>query len=138
MTTPARFPYVAMQSALRGASQMPMLPLTLAGDVTQQSVTALLDTGSPVNVLPHSVGLALGGVWDNQRANLRLTGGLAGVAAMAFVLTAKVGSFSPVRLAFAWAQDDSTPIILGQTNFFAEFDVCFFRSQLEFEIRPKQ
>jgi hypothetical protein len=28
-------------------------------------------------------------------------------------------------------------LILGQTNFFMEFDVCFYRSHLEFEIRPK-
>jgi hypothetical protein len=28
-------------------------------------------------------------------------------------------------------------LILGQTNFFMEFDVCFFRSQLIFQIHPK-
>ena len=28
-------------------------------------------------------------------------------------------------------------MILGQVNFFMEFDVCFFRSQAAFEINPK-
>ena len=29
------------------------------------------------------------------------------------------------------------PIILGQLNFFMEFDVCFYGSQLAFELSPK-
>jgi len=28
--------------------------------------------------------------------------------------------------------------LLGQINFFLEFDVCFFRSQKTFEIHPKK
>ncbi len=32
--------------------------------------------------------------------------------------------------------EDDIPLILGQTNFFMEFDVCFYRSKLEFEIKP--
>ena len=32
---------------------------------------------------------------------------------------------------------DAVPLLLGQTNFFDEFDVCFFRSRAEFEVRPK-
>lgn len=32
---------------------------------------------------------------------------------------------------------DDTPLLLGRMNFFLEFDVCFYRSQLAFEIRPK-
>ena len=53
------------------------------------------------------------------------------------VLSAVVGSFPPVRLAFAWAKTDAVSIILGQVNFFLEFDICFFRSQGVFEVRPK-
>ena len=32
---------------------------------------------------------------------------------------------------------DSLPLLLGQTNFFMEFDVHFYRSRLEFEVEPK-
>ena len=45
------------------------------------------------------------------------------------VLSAVVSGFPPVRLAFAWAQADAISVILGQVNFFLEFDVCFFRSR---------
>jgi hypothetical protein len=41
-------------------------------------------------------------------------------------------------LAFAWTQASNIPLILGQANFFLEFDVCFSRVRSEFEVRPKQ
>jgi hypothetical protein len=46
-------------------------------------------------------------------------------------------SFPPVDLAFAWTQSTEVPMILGQVNFFMEFDVCFFRSQAALEVNPK-
>lgn len=54
-----------------------------------------------------------------------------------FFVTAWVGEFEPVRLAFAWVKGKDVPLILGQTNFFMEFNVCFYRSKLEFEVMPK-
>ena len=39
-----------------------------------------------------------------------------------------------VRLAFAWVNSDSIPVILGQINFFLEFDVCFYRSKGMFDV----
>jgi len=50
---------------------------------------------------------------------------------------AHVANFAPTRLAFAWTKIENAPLILGQTNFFMEFDVCFFRSQSVFKISPK-
>jgi hypothetical protein len=38
---------------------------------------------------------------------------------------------------FAWTQATTVPLILGQVNFFMEFDVCFYRSRLQFAISPK-
>lgn len=49
-----------------------------------------------------------------------------------------VGQFKPVRLVFAWTQAKNLPLILGQVNFFIEFDVCFSRSQLSFDVNRKQ
>jgi hypothetical protein len=49
----------------------------------------------------------------------------------------EIGDFAPVRLAFAWVKTNQVPLILGQTNFFMEFDICFYRSTLEFEIQPR-
>jgi hypothetical protein len=41
-------------------------------------------------------------------------------------------------LAFAWAQEESMSVLLGQVNFFLEFDVCFFRARAEFALQPKK
>jgi hypothetical protein len=113
-----------------------MLPLTLIG---RESVatSGLVDSGSTVNVLPYALGLQLGFEWDQQTQSVELSGNLAAVEARVVVLTAVVGSFPPVRLALAWARTDTISLILGQVNFFLEFDVCFFRSRAVFEVQPK-
>jgi hypothetical protein len=56
---------------------------------------------------------------------------------MPFAVTAEVGEFPSVRLVFARTQAENAPLVLGQMNFFMEFDVCFFRSKFEFEVNPK-
>ncbi len=53
------------------------------------------------------------------------------------IVTGKVESLPSVGLAFAWTQAAEVPLILGQVNFFMEFDICFFRAQAAFEIKPK-
>ena len=70
--------------------------------------------------------------------SLPLAGVLASVEAKGVLLTGVVGSFAPVTLAFAWAKTDQVPLLLGQVNFFQEFDVCCYRSRGVFEVRPKQ
>ena len=54
------------------------------------------------------------------------------------VATAEIGNFPQTELVFAWTLSPNAPLILGQTNFFLEFDICFYRSKSEFEIKPKQ
>jgi hypothetical protein len=113
-----------------------MLPMTLIG--RQSALTsALVDSGAAINVLPHTLGLQLGFDWDQQTQLVELSGNLASVEARVIVVSAVVGTFPPVRLAFAWARTDDVSVILGQVNFFLEFDVCFFRSRGLFEVRPK-
>ena len=116
---------------------MPLLPLTLTQGTQAIRLSGLLDTGSATNVLPYSIGQRLGFVWEQQRVSLVLSGNLRHILARGIVVSATVASFAPVRLAFAWAQTDDVRLLLGQANFFHEFDVCFFRSRSEFEIRPK-
>jgi hypothetical protein len=132
-----RFPFISRDPALGAASLAPLLPLELAAH-TSISLNGLLDTGAAVNVLPFAIGQQLGFDWDQQTTIVQLSGNLASVEGRVIVVSALVGSFAPVRLAFAWAKTDATPVILGQVNFFMEFDVCFFRSRLFVEIRPKQ
>jgi hypothetical protein len=138
MTAPAeQFPYVPRDPALGNASLAPMLPLTLIG--SQSLATAgLLDSGAAINVVPYSLGVQLGLDWNQQTKSVELSGNLASVEARVVVVSAVIGKFAPVRLAFGWAKTDSISVILGQINFFLEFDVCFFRSRGIFEVRPKQ
>lgn len=130
-----RFPFVERDPALGAASLAPMLPLTLSG-VRSRVTSGLVDTGAAVNVLPFTLGTDLGFDWDQLATSVRLSGNLASVEARAVLVSAVIGGFAPVRLAFAWAQVDTIPVILGQVNFFLAFDACFFRSRGMFEIRP--
>lgn len=88
-------------------------------------------------VLPYDAGIQLGAVWKQQTIPVQLAGNLGNSEARAILVTATVGPFTPVRLAFAWTRNNQIPVILGQVNFFMEFDVYFCRSQFMFEIKPK-
>lgn len=97
----------------------------------------MVDSASTVNLLPYEAGVRLGATWDDRKANIRLAGTLGNLSAMPLFVTAQVGELAPVRLAFAWVKSNNVPLILGQTNFFMEFEVCFYRSKLEFEVKLK-
>lgn len=116
---------------------MPLLPIDLRlGDRESIATRGLLDSGSSVNVIPYGVGIRLGAVWETQTTRVVLTGNLAAQEARALLLQARLGDFSPVRLVFAWTQNENVPLLLGQINFFQEFDVCFYRSRRQVEIAP--
>lgn len=120
-----RFPY--------DPRQRPMLPLMLRANDRQHEATALVDSGADVNVLPWSAGVSLGFVWQPNKATIRVAGITQG-AAMPVLLSADFGNVQGTTLAFAWCQTDAVPLVLGQTNFFMEFDICFFKSRSEFQI----
>jgi hypothetical protein len=132
-----RYPFTAADPALGEAGLQPHLSITLTYKDRSVTVPGLLDTGAMVNVLPYHVGVDLGAVWEQQTTRLRLTGNLAQFEARGLLVSAVVGQFAPVQLAFAWTRATNVPVLLGQVNFFMEFDVCFYRSQLAFEVRPK-
>lgn len=138
MTVPVeRFPFVVRAPELGEASLAPMLPLTLVASRSVE-VEGLVDTGAAVNVLPYRSGIELGFDWNQQTVPVRLTGNLASLEARAIVVSAVIGKLTPVRMAFAWTRADAVPVILGQINFFLEFDVCLFRSRRVFEVRRTQ
>ncbi|MCA9926765.1 MAG: hypothetical protein KC421_30570 [Anaerolineales bacterium] len=137
MRSSQRYPYVAANSELGEASLRPFLPFTLTHQGTSIEAVGLLDTGAMVNVLPWQLGIDLGTVWEEQTNSLHLTGNLAQYEARVLLVVAEIGSFEPVRLAFAWTQAENVPLLLGQVNFFMEFDACFYRSQLAFDLSPK-
>ena len=138
MRNAERYSFTVANSTLGEAGLQPYLPLTLTYQDHSLTVPGLLDTGAMVNVLPYQVGVDLGAVWEQHPTALRLTGNLAQFEARGLLVSAVVGQFAPIRLAFAWTKATNVPVLLGQINFFMEFDVCFYRSQLAFELRPKE
>jgi hypothetical protein len=132
-----RYLFTERTDSFGRVSTMPYLPLTLSNGNKSLELMALLDTGASVNVLPYQIGLELGAVWEEQTVPITLSGNLAENEARGLVLSGKVANFSPILLAFAWTQSTDAPIILGHMNFFAEFNVCFYRHELAFEVCPK-
>jgi len=137
MADKLRFAFTAVDPSFGALGMLPYLPLVLTSQSQSVSVSGLLDTGSTVNVLPYEIGLELGAVWENQRISVPLGGNLARFEARALLLTADIAQFPSVELAFAWTKDRNVPLILGHMNFFITFDVCFYRSELMFEISAK-
>lgn len=137
MTEPIRFPFISVNPEMGEAGFRPFLPITLTNGDRVVMAEGLLDTGAMVNVLPYEIGLELGFVWSQQTVTLDLAGNLAQHEARAIIIKAIIGQFEAVQLVFAWTKATGIPLLLGQVNFFIEFDVCFHRSQLNFEVNPK-
>jgi hypothetical protein len=132
-----RFSFTERTDSLSSSVILPYLPLTLSSDNASVEVMALLDTGASVNVLPYEIGIQLGAVWEAQTVSVQLSGNLGRNEAKGLVLSGTVSQFSPILLAFAWTQTRDVPVILGHMNFFTEFNVCFYRHELAFEIQPR-
>lgn len=133
-----RFLFTERTDNLDRSSILPYLPITLTNEKRSIEVMALLDTGASVNVLPYKIGLELGAVWENQIVQIPLSGNLAHSESRGLFLTGTVVHFPPVSLAFAWTEASDVPVILGHMNFFTEFNVCFYRDELTFEVCPLQ
>jgi Aspartyl protease len=115
-------------------AQLPTIPINLIYGDRSIFADALLDSGASVNVLPYEMGIQLGAVWEQQTIRLPLAGNLAEAEARGVFVNVRVGNLEAVKLAFAWTKLSQVPLILGQTNFFREFDVCFQRSREAIEI----
>ena len=132
-----RFSFVSINNTLGEIGFRPILPITLVYQNASVVASGLLDTGASVNVLPYNAGVQLGYEWERQTTVLSLTGNLAQYEARVVVMQGQVGQFEPVQLVFAWTRAENVPLILGQVNFFMEFDVCFYLSQLAFDVSPR-
>lgn len=137
MTIPERYPYREARNALGESLLRPLLPIRLSRDERSTVQYGLLDTGATVNVLPYEMGLDLGLSWTAQTQPINLSGNLGQHEARAVILIGQVGQLEPVPLIFAWTRAADMPLLLGQVNFFAEFDVCFFWARATFEVSPK-
>jgi hypothetical protein len=117
---------------------LPTIPILLKSDVANVDTVGLLDSGAMVNVLPFSIGKQLGLIWNDDFATINLSGALKKSNAIPVLLKAEIFDFQEFKIVFAWTSVDETPLILGQMNFFKLFDICFFGSETQFEIRLKK
>ena len=138
MAKTQRFSFMEGYDTFGVPDALPKLPLTLTYRNSSVDVSGLLDTGASVNVLPYSVGIQLGAIWEEQTTSVILAGNLAPVEARGLLVSAQIGSFEPVSLVFAWCLSDDVPLLLGRMNFFLEFDVCFYRADLAFEVHSRK
>ena len=132
-----RYPFIDRTNSTGQISTLPYFQLVLSNGNNSIEVMALLDTGASVSVIPYEIGIQLGAVWDSQTLIIPLSGNLARSEARGLVLSGTVGKFAPTQLVFAWTQSSEVPVILGHMNFFAEFNVCFYRHESAFEIHPR-
>lgn len=73
------FPFTQARDAFGVVDATPQLPLILIYRNATVEVLGLLDTGASVNVLPYSIGLQLGAIWEEQTTSVLLAGNLAPV-----------------------------------------------------------
>jgi hypothetical protein len=132
-----RFKYSTTGPNQNEFDSLPRIPLILRQDNHTVDAFGLVDSGATINVLSYELGIRLGAVWNESKAIIPLAGNLSSQTAIPFFANAEIGNFPTVKLAFAWVNQPNIPLILGQTNFFLEFDVAFFRSRLEFEVNLK-
>ena len=132
MSKRLRFPYTSF-----GSSLMPFIPISFQRRGQNLQTVALVDSGASVNVLPYEIGLQLGAIWEEQTQMISLAGNLAKHEARAIVIRAQVGALEPIRLVFAWTNQPNMRLILGQQNFFQQFQVCFFGDETAFEVMQK-
>ena len=123
-------------AALPG-SLMPRLSLHVFSEDHVVQLSAIVDSGSATNLLPYTVGRSLGFDWNRQRSLGRLSGGLSNIESRAISVEGsfpEIDGANEIPLIFAWANLDDVPVLLGQANFFMEFNACIFRSQNYFEV----
>lgn len=88
-----RVPYTLTERASGSTGLLPFLPIILISGHKKVETTGLLDSGSTINVLPHSLGLSLGLEWEKQKTSVPLTGSLVEVEAVGVVIFGQVEDF---------------------------------------------
>jgi len=91
--TSQQFAYIESDSSLGAASALPYMPISLIYGEKEVSVSALVDSGAALSVLPYSTGVQLGAVWDEQTIPVNLSGNLAASEAAHYSLPAAFPAF---------------------------------------------
>jgi len=132
-----RFDYTAPPpGALFGK---PLMTMTLCHDGHEITVSALVDSGATISLLPYEMGRQLGFVWKEQTIPLQLGGPLKGIPAVAVLVNGQISGLPETPLVMAWVAKTEHPIrpILGQVNFFQQYKITFEGYTNTFDVCPK-
>ena len=77
-----KFRYSVSNPSQNEYDSLPRLTFSLFCNNQQVEVVGLVDSGATVNVLPYEAGLLLGEIWDDRKANIRLSGNLGNLPAI--------------------------------------------------------
>ncbi len=129
----ANFSYTQVTAKLR----MPLLEVQLASVDEVIKTDALVDTGAFVNVIPYTMGLRLGLVWDECEVGPKIGGSIKGETRKVELLVTIKG-FPEFESSFCWLVHDDTRFLLGHEDFFQKFTVCFDSSNGNFSLLQGQ
>ena len=117
---------------------LPLLNLTLQTEAGRKiEALALLDSGSPVNVMPRHTGEELGLDWLSAKILGPIGGAFQRTETRLAFVNVRILNQHPIRLAFAWASNDGPRLILGHIDFFQKFDVAFRGRDRKFEVSAR-
>jgi len=119
---------------------LPLIEIALYHGGHEVTVSALVDSGAAMSVLPYDTGLELGLVWEDQTVPVDVGGVLKNTPAYGVLVRGELFTLPPVALVFAWIYRTSDEIrtILGNINFFQHYRITFEAYNDTFEIIPRE
>lgn len=134
MTDRLVFPYIINREYALDGRARPFLPVFLSNGRQNVQSLALVDSGADMNVMPYDIGIELGGIWDEQREIVGLSGIAGQVESRAMVVDLAIENWPIIKMGFAWTREADVPVVLGQISFFSHVNICFMRSSQQFEL----
>ncbi len=119
------FDFKEVASHLFGTITRPVAEVIFIYNGTEISETVFVDSGADVTLIPKSLGEVLGFTIDKTDTINELYGiGEQGIPIVLKQLKIKVGDrLCDIRV--AWALIEEVPLLLGRTDIFPRFNVCF-------------
>ena len=117
----------------------PLVTIALSHNGHKVTVSALVDSGATISILPYDVGCQLGFVWEERTIPIHLGGPLNGIPAVAVLVDGHISGLPETSLVMAWVAETQHPIrpILGQLNFFQHYKITFEGYTNRFDISTK-
>lgn len=123
------FDFKPEESRLFGTMLRPVARVILANEDKEMAEHLYVDSGADVSLIPKSVGDWLGFQVEKEDQITEVKGvGERGVPIIIKKVTMQIGDKKfPARI--AWALIEEVPLLLGRTDVFHLFDICFQKNK---------